>query len=80
MNSHGIPGPGSSLGQCALCGETFMKEIMLGQSVQTGNIGGYSIAAHYECIKRYVVNGKVDCSQLPVESPFYLSETEAQCS
>lgn len=25
-----MPGPGGSLGKCALCGECFLKEILLG--------------------------------------------------
>jgi hypothetical protein len=30
-----MPGPGGSLGKCALCGDDFLKEILLGESVAT---------------------------------------------
>jgi hypothetical protein len=29
-----MPGPGGSLGICAVCGNTFFKEILLGETVQ----------------------------------------------
>jgi len=30
-----MPRPGGSLGKCALCGDDFLKEILLGESVAT---------------------------------------------
>jgi hypothetical protein len=30
-----IPGPGGSLGKCALCGDSFLYEILVGESVAT---------------------------------------------
>jgi len=31
---YGIPGPGGSLGMCAVCGETFLKEVLFSETVQ----------------------------------------------
>jgi hypothetical protein len=31
--TYSIPGPGGSLGKCALCGDTFLYEILMGKNV-----------------------------------------------
>ena len=38
MGHHGIPGPGGSLGECAVCGESFIKEILLDESIAPFNL------------------------------------------
>lgn len=39
MKPFGMPGIGGSLGQCGLCGELFLKEILLGEKVIPFDIG-----------------------------------------
>jgi len=48
-----MPGPGGSLGTCAICGNTFMKEILLGKKVKSffqDGIAG-ALYAHDQCLK-----------------------------
>ncbi len=41
MSDHiGCPGPGGSLGQCAVCGQSFLKEVIFGKNVRTFSVGG----------------------------------------
>ena len=63
-----MPGVDGSLGQCALCGDTFLKEILLGRNVTPFEIDGcdQTLYAHKECIKKY--EGK-DFPSLPESSP-----------
>jgi hypothetical protein len=46
-----MPGVGGSLGQCVLCGGTFLNEIMTGGKVQTIYMEGFSRAlpVHKKC-------------------------------
>lgn len=70
MKDHfGMPGPGGSLGQCALCGDTFLKEILLGQTVSAIEVDGcsHTLYAHKDCLKKYGEN--LDILQLPTVSP-----------
>lgn len=48
----GMPGIGGSLGQCAICGQNFMAEILLRQSVPTFELDGVNIQlfAHKKCL------------------------------
>ena len=48
---YAIPGPGGSLGSCAVCGETFLKEILLGESVDSIGINGIAkdLPVHKKC-------------------------------
>jgi len=64
----GMPGPGGSLGQCALCGKPFLAEILLGQSVKEFSIPGCNqgLFGHRACLEKYA--GK-DFLDLPPESP-----------
>ena len=61
-----MPGPGGSLGLCALCGETFMAEILLGKSVRTVEIVGMDkdVVLHDKCLKVLEKNGP-DWHSLP---------------
>jgi len=54
-----MPGPGGSLGLCALCGDTFMAEILLGKKVQTVEIEGMDkdVCLHAKCLKVLKQNG-----------------------
>jgi hypothetical protein len=54
-----MPGPGGSLGMCALCGDTFMAEILLGTNVQTVEIVGMDqdVCLHAKCLKVLEQNG-----------------------
>lgn len=61
-----MPGPGGSLGMCALCGEGFMLEILMGTNVQTVEIEGMDkdVCLHDKCLKVLKDNGK-DWRTLP---------------
>ncbi len=61
-----MPGPGGSLGMCALCGEGFMLEILMGRKVQTVEIGGMDkdVCLHDKCMKVLKQNGS-DWRTLP---------------
>lgn len=67
MNPFGMPGLGGSLGECALCGEPFITEIMLGQSVKSFRMGGVKsdLFGHDKCLKEF--EGKT-CLDLPAKS------------
>jgi len=48
---YSIPGIGGSLGECVVCGESFAKELMLGESVGSLGIEGISanLPVHHKC-------------------------------
>lgn len=50
---YSIPGPGGSLGSCAVCGECFLAEILLGKSVDCIGINGLdkNLPVHEKCGK-----------------------------
>ena len=54
-----MPGPGGSLGMCALCGEGFILEILLGQNVATIEINGMDkdVCLHRKCLVVLEKNG-----------------------
>lgn len=66
----GMPGPGGSLGKCALCGKPFLAEILLGQTVKSFSVDGCNMQlfGHEECLKLFG-DRRVDVAELPVESP-----------
>lgn len=53
MSHFGMPGPGGSLGTCALCGECFMVEIVMGASVKSFKQAGSSTTfyGHDKCLE-----------------------------
>jgi ferredoxin len=63
----GMPGPGGSLGQCALCGKPFLKEILTGQTVKSFRIDScdQTLYGHSDCI----ANCPKDILNLPEASP-----------
>lgn len=65
----GMPGIGGSLGQCALCGENFLLEIILGKSVPSFEVGGCSntLFGHDKCLKK--LRDGMDWEDLPAKSP-----------
>ena len=67
MRAYGMPGPGGSLGECALCGKPFVAEILLGRTVQSFKVAGceQELFGHDQCIKEY--EGK-QVTDLPPES------------
>ena len=54
-----MPGIGGSLGMCALCGNGFVLEILLGQRVPTVEIDGMDkdVCLHTKCLDVLTKNG-----------------------
>lgn len=70
MSDHfGIPGIGGSLGQCALCGQNFLLEILLNKPVKSFAVDGVkqTLYGHDDCLKKYT--GTLDAADLPESSP-----------
>ena len=46
-----MPGPGGALGLCAVCGETFTGDILMGRQVHIVSITGIDgdVCAHQKC-------------------------------
>lgn len=63
-----MPGPGGSLGQCAICGKPFISEILLGQTVPSFKVTGCNqeLFAHCKCLPK---DGNLEPSSLPETSP-----------
>jgi hypothetical protein len=53
---YAIPGIGGSLGMCAVCGESFLAEIMMGQSVDSLKLGGVDkdLPVHTKCAEKVI--------------------------
>lgn len=70
MSAFGMPGPGGSLGMCALCGENFLKEIITGSRVRSINVDGIDVEmfAHEKCLEEFGVKD-VSIAKLPEKSP-----------
>lgn len=54
-----MPGPGGSLGMCAVCGDGFMLEILMWKRVQTIEIVGMDkdVCVHDKCLAVLQRNG-----------------------
>lgn len=72
MTKHyGIPGINGSLGKCAICGDNFLTEILLGKSIQKFQISGIEqmLYAHDKCeeVAKKLISpdGKLDIRKLP---------------
>jgi hypothetical protein len=70
MSHFGIPGPGGSLGECAICGKDFLLEILTGAKVKTFQVSDVTqtLYAHAKCIEPFK-DGPLDCELLPATSP-----------
>jgi hypothetical protein len=68
MSVFGFPGIGGSLGTCAICGKSFLIEILLEKRIQSFYIGGckQQLFGHDKCMDKY--HGK-DMGLLPAGSP-----------
>lgn len=64
----GMPGIGGSLGCCALCGESFLLQILTGERIVSLDIEGVNnqLYAHNKCATKY--EGK-NWPELPTASP-----------
>lgn len=53
MSLHGAPGIGGGLGQCAVCGDSFVKEILIGCMIPTVGIDGIAgdLCLHDKCLE-----------------------------
>ena len=49
---HGMAGPGGSLGQCQVCGEAFVMEVLLGRNIRSISMPliKEDLAVHEDCI------------------------------
>jgi len=49
--SIGMPGPDCRLGECQLCGKTFMDYLLFGDIITTGHVPGIAeeLAMHIHC-------------------------------
>lgn len=67
MRAFGMPGPGGSLGECALCAKPFLQEILLAKAVKSFTVDGCDseMFAHDGCIKAFAGKDYID---LPPES------------
>ena len=62
---HGMPGIGGSLGKCQVCGESFMLEVVTGDSVVTGSIPGIDgeLCVHKKCVP--ILTSGCEWTELP---------------
>lgn len=77
--TYGMPGLGGSLGKCALCGDTFILEILLNKTVKAISVDGcdQTLYAHKTCLKKWA-NKRIDPTQLPEASPLRAAWLEAK--
>lgn len=61
----GMPGPGGSLGTCAICGQNFLLEILMGRTVKTLHLDGVDseLFMHADCAKN--IKDGMDWHDLP---------------
>lgn len=70
MSAFGMPGPGGSMGMCALCGENFLKEVITGSRVRSITVDGVDseLFAHDKCIAAFAKEN-LPVTDLPEKSP-----------
>lgn len=53
---YSIPGIGGSLGSCAICGESFAAELMMGTAIDCLRIGGIdaNLPVHKKCAEKVI--------------------------
>ena len=73
----GMPGIGGSLGMCALCGESFLLQILTGEKIRPFQVDGVTneLFAHKPCLKKF--HGKL-FDQLPPASPLRIAIEKAK--
>ncbi len=76
MSTNGMPGPGGSLGRCAVCGENFLLEILLNKVVKEIEVNGCDqrLFAHEKCVREF--EGK-QLIELPEKSPLRIAAEKA---
>ena len=62
---NGAPGVGGSLGECALCGESFVAEIMLRRPVKSFRVSGCGteLYGHDKCLAEFQGKTMLDLPQ-----------------
>lgn len=57
---YGMPGPGGSLGKCAVCGDNFALEIMMNRRIKSFKVNGIEeeLYCHNRCDKTLKKNTK----------------------
>ena len=62
----GIPGPGGSLGKCAICGDSFVAEVFLNKPVESFGVQGIeqTLYCHEKC-RPLLEAAKNDWKMLP---------------
>lgn len=72
MKAFGMPGPGGSLGQCALCGINFMGVVLGVENMRSFTVDGcdQTLYGHDHCLKAF--NGKewTDLPKSPLRMAF----------
>lgn len=53
---YGIPGIGGSLGACAVCGDPFLYEILMGQAIDSLGLAGFAkdLPVHKKCAEKVI--------------------------
>ena len=71
MGHFGTPGINGSLGMCAVCGETFLLEILTGENIKSFNVDGISrtLYSHKKCLKTLTECSDENWRNLPDASP-----------
>lgn len=77
----GMPGFGGSLGECQVCGKTFLADIVLGKDVMTGRVSGMNcdVAVHVDCAKLLSDKPWTDLPDGPIRRAFEEANREANC-
>jgi hypothetical protein len=75
----GMPGIDGSLGQCALCGNPFLAEIVLGKKIKSFTVDGSdnTFYGHDKCLEQFG-NKLFDWKDLPERSPLRQAVERAQ--
>jgi len=62
-----MPGPGGSMDQCAVCGESFIIEVLLGNSIESFSVNGIDavLYSHKPKCKDILVGCGKDWKKLP---------------
>ena len=74
----GMPGIGGSLGECQVCGKSFVGNILLGKGVMVGRVAGMNcdVAVHPDCAKLFCVKPWDELPDGPIRRAFEESNSE----